>query len=133
MTWPQSKSFKPEKDMLLGLVRKQRISKLKGRLLRKRHQRQKKWEEEKLDSKKISSTDIWRTVKGWLGWGTSGTPTQLFWEGSLVTSPRGFFTTMNKFFLDKIKRLRNAIPTQTADPLRRMKEAMQGRKIVESW
>ena len=56
-----------------------------------------KWDEEKLNPEENSITDIWKTVKGWLGWGTSGTPTQLFWEGRLVTSPRGLFTAMNKF------------------------------------
>ena len=67
-------------------------------------------------------------MKGWLGWGTSGTPTQLFWEGRLVTSQRGVCTSMNKFFIDDIKRLRNAIHAQTSDPLRKLKEATRGRQ-----
>ena len=35
------------------------------------------WEREKLDHSANTSTDIWKTVKGWLGWGSAGTPTQL--------------------------------------------------------
>ena len=34
---------------------------------------------------------------------------------------------MNKFFLDKIKRLRSSIPAVLTDPLSKMKEAMRGR------
>ena len=33
-----------------------------------------KWEKRKLAAKENSPTDIWKTVKGWLGWGTSATP-----------------------------------------------------------
>ena len=87
-----------------------------------------KWEKEKLDAADNSSTKIWKTVRGWLGWGISATPTQIFWEGSLVTSPKGLCMAMNKFFLEKIRKLRDSIPEPTADPLKRLKEAMQGRQ-----
>ena len=101
---------------------------LRNQVTGKGREDKKNWEENKLDPKENSSTDVWKTVKGWLGWGTSGTPTQLFWEGRLVTSPRGICTTMNKFFIDKIRRLRNNIPALTADPLKRLKEAMRSRQ-----
>ena len=61
------------------------------------------WEKKKLDDKVNSSTDIWKCVKGWLGWGSGGTPTKLYSGGELVTSPTGLSSTMNKFFLSKIK------------------------------
>jgi hypothetical protein len=67
-------------------------------------------------------------VKSWLGWGGGGTPTQIFSEGELVTSPAGLASSMNKFFLDKIKRLRDSIPTVLTDPLTKMKEAMRSRR-----
>ena len=35
---------------------------------------------------------------------------------------------MNRFFLDKIQRLRNSIPAPTGDPLMKLKEAMRGRE-----
>ena len=82
----------------------------------------------KLDPRENNSTDIWSTVRGWLGWGTAGTPSHLFWEGKLVSCPRGLSTAMNKFFINKIKQLRSGIPEQTDDPLYRMKEAMRGRQ-----
>ena len=65
--------------------------------------------------------------KGWLGWGGGGTPTKLYIDGKMVTSPTGLSSTMNKFFLDKIKGLRRAIPAATTDPLAKMSEAMNTR------
>ena len=88
------------------------------------------WEKEKLNDKQNSSTDIWKVVRGWLGWGSGGTPTQLHSEGKLVTSPAGIATTMNKFFLEKINRLRSSIPSSVRDPLRKMKEAMKNRSCT---
>ena len=37
----------------------------------------KRWEEQRLDN----TNDMWKTVKGRLGWKNSGPPTQLFYEG----------------------------------------------------
>ena len=57
-----------------------------------------------------------------------GPPTQIFSEGKMVTSPAGLSTTMNKFFLDKIRRLRDSVPSVLTDPLTKMKEAMNSRR-----
>ena len=86
------------------------------------------WEQKKLDDKENTPTDIWKCVKSWLGWGGGGTPTQLYSEGKMISSPAGLASTMNKFFLDKIKRLRNVIPAAVTDPLAKMKEAMANRR-----
>ena len=88
----------------------------------------KEWERRKLDDRSNSPTDIWNTVRSWLGWGGGGTPTQLFSDGKTVSSPSGLASTMNKFFLDKIRKLRISIPTVLSDPLAKMKEAMNGRR-----
>ena len=34
-----------------------------------------RWEDQKFDQEKNSSTDTWKTVKGWLGWNSGGPPT----------------------------------------------------------
>ena len=70
-------------------------------------------------------------MKSWLGWGTAGTPTQLFCEGHLISSPSQLASTMNKFFLEKIQNLRNNIPVTSGDPLQKFREAMEGRNMVE--
>ena len=88
----------------------------------------KAWEEKKLDHNKNSTTDMWTTVKGWLGWGATGPPTQLFSEGRWITSPAGIATAMNKFFMDKIKKLRDKVPLANSDPLGKIKEAMSRKK-----
>ena len=86
------------------------------------------WESEKLDLVKNDSTGVWKEVKSWLGWGTSGTPTQLFWEGRLITSPLDLANSMNRFFLQKIQILRNSIPDNNEDPMSKLREAMRGRQ-----
>ena len=55
-------------------------------------------ERNNLDNTKNSSTDIWKSVRGCLGWGDGGPPTQLFIDGRVVTSPGGLASVMNKFF-----------------------------------
>jgi hypothetical protein len=100
---------------------------LRNQVTAKSREDKQKWEGKKLDLEENNSSGVWKTVKGWLGWGSSGTPTQLFWEGRMVTSPAGLASSMNRFFLDKIQRLRNSIPAPSADPLRKFKEAMRGR------
>jgi hypothetical protein len=53
---------------------------------------------------------------------------QLFSEGRTVTSTAGLANAMNRFFLDKIKRLKESIPFTITDPLSTFREAMQGRQ-----
>ena len=88
----------------------------------------KEWQRKQLDDKENSPTGMWRTIKSWLGWGGGGTPTQLFSEGRMVTSPGGLASSMNKFFLDKVRNLRSSVPAVQTDPLAKMKQAMQGRR-----
>ena len=88
----------------------------------------KNWDRKKLDDKTNMATDIWKSVKGWLGWGGGGPPTQLFSGGRIVTSPAGLASASNNFFLDKIKRLRENIPATNSDPLSKLRDAMQGRQ-----
>ena len=89
----------------------------------------KRWEQEKLDLEQNNSAGVWKAVKGWLGWGSSGTPTNLFWEGRMVSSPAGLASTMNRFFLDKIKNLRNGIPPPTEDAVKKLRESHERKKL----
>jgi hypothetical protein len=100
---------------------------LRNQATAKGREDKRKWEEQKLDHRENSPADVWKTVKGWLGWGSAGPPTQLFSEGRVVTSPAGIASSMNRFFLDKIKKLREKIPQVVSDPLGKMKEAMRNR------
>ena len=51
------------------------------------------------------------------------TPYQLFYEGRIVTRPAGLASSMNKFFIEKVKTLRQNIPVVATDPLKKLKEA----------
>ena len=87
----------------------------------------KEWEEKKFQCEENSSSDMWRTVKGWLGWQTGGPPTQLYHDGSLISTPAGLSSTMNEFFISKVNNLRKKIPSVDSDPLRYLKDAMSDR------
>ena len=85
------------------------------------------WERQRLDHAENTSTNLWRNIKGWLNWKSSGPPTQLFAEGSLITSPKGLATTMNRYFISKVNRLRQGIPDNNSDPLELLRQTMSRR------
>ena len=59
----------------------------------------KEWERSKLSSKN-SPAQMWKSVKGIIGWENSGPPTKLFHEGKTITSPFGLASTMNRYFIN---------------------------------
>ena len=85
------------------------------------------WERKKLSSKN-SPAQMWKSVKGIVGWESSGPPTRLFHEGKSINSPSGLASTMNKFFINKVKGLRNAIPQVDLDPLANLRVSMRKRQ-----
>ena len=87
----------------------------------------KAWEQRKLDSSEHNPSIIWKNVKGWLNWGNSGPPTQLFHNGNLINSPAGLSSTMNTFFIDKVRLLRNSISVADHDPLYKLRDSMKDR------
>ena len=100
---------------------------LRNKTTAKVREDKRKWEEERFCQDKNYSADIWKSVKGWLGWNTAGAPSQLFYEGRMITRPAGLAASMNSFFIKKVKDLRNKIPLSNLDPLKYMKEAMSRR------
>ena len=83
-------------------------------------------EKSKCQKSKLQSCDknpgqTWKYVKGWLNWKSSGSPTQLFYNGSYVTKPHQLAETMNNFFIDKIIKLKNSLPAPISDPLNSLK------------
>ena len=85
------------------------------------------WEEKKLDISEHNPSIIWKNIKGWLQWGNSGPPSQLFHNGNLINSPAGLASTMNNFFLDKVRHLRDSIPGTDSDPHFKLRESMKDR------
>ena len=69
-------------------------------------------------------------MKGIVGWNSVGPPTRLFESGKYINSPSGLAATMNKYFIDKVKKLRNSIPKVETDPLARLRGTMRNRECT---
>ena len=100
---------------------------LRNTVNRKKKLEKKTWEQKKLDSSENNPSTIWKNVKGWLKWGKSGPPLQLFHNGNFVNSPAGLAGTMNMFFINKIKLLRSSIHETNSDPLYKLRDSMKDR------
>ena len=85
------------------------------------------WEKQQLDNFENSPTDLWRNVKGWMGWKNTGPPSQLFYRGEMVTSPQGLANSMNSFFTGKVNDLRANLPHPSGDPLEPLRSVMSSR------
>ena len=72
----------------------------------------KKQEEIHFKSAKISEdldspSKVWSTAKSFMGWKTTGTPSQLEINNSLETKASNIARLMNTFFIDKVLKIRN--------------------------
>ena len=87
------------------------------------------WQKSKfrLCESESDSKQIWKNVKSWLNWTTSGAPTQLFHKGKLENSPKNLAECMNTYFIDKINNLINDMPATEEDPLANLRKLMSGR------
>ena len=90
------------------------------------------WEKDKMDNTQHSSSTLWKNIKSWLNWGNSGPPSKLFYNGTMVTKPPRVATIMNEFFLSKIVKLQQRIPSSDSDPFYRLREVLQNRRCIFS-
>ena len=104
------KKFKVLRNQINGILKKEKRD----------------WQASRLENCATTS-DIWKTVKSWLGWNTGGTPTQLVVNGELVNKPKQLSKCMNEFFVNKVTNLRGSIPPCRKDPLDRVRNLMQSR------
>ena len=100
---------------------------LRNTITRRMKKEKASWEKQRLDHAQNSSTNLWKNIKGWLNWKASGPPTQLFADGSLISSPKALATTMNRYFISKVDRLRQGIPRNNSDPLKVLRKTMADR------
>ena len=91
------------------------------------------WQRTKLEQCGQNSSDVWKNVKGILNWKTSGSPTQLFHQGSLLTKPQEIADAQNNYFLQKISTIRENLPPAVTDPLGKLRKLMKGRKCSFSF
>ena len=71
--------------------------------------------------------EIWKNIKSFLGWTTEGPPSKLTQDGKLYTKPADLAKIMNKFFIEKVKKLRKNIPSNLGNPLDKVRELMRNR------
>ena len=71
---------------------------------------------------------IWQNIRSYIGWGgTGGAPTQLTnTAGQLITSPAAMAEEQNKFYVTKVKKIREKLP-QRGDPTALLRRTMEAR------
>ena len=82
---------------------------LRNRVNNRLKSEKKTWQTSQFDEGGNDPSKLWRSIKSWLQWKTTGPPTQLFYEGQLINTPSGLSTTMNTYFTGKTRRLRNEL------------------------
>ena len=80
----------------------------------------KRKDEAQFKSSKISESiscpqATWRTAKCFMGWKTVGSPSQLEIGGQLVTKASRIASIMNRFFVDKVNTIRDALKNVAPD------------------
>ena len=80
----------------------------------------KKNEETKYKSEKMSETSgspdiVWKNAKAFMGWKSTGTPTQLKVNNQLITSAKKIAQVMNEFFVNKVENIRAGMPNSPFD------------------
>ena len=73
---------------------------------------------------------MWRAAKEIVGWNRTGPPTQLYIEGQHISSPKAIAALMNKFYIDKQKKIVASIPRSGTDPLDKLRAKMEGKEGV---
>ena len=88
---------------------------------------ERQWQKLKISDCGKDSSKLWKSIKTILNWNSSGSPSQLFHNGKLVTKSQEVASTQNQFFLDKVKTIRENLPPPVSDPLDKLNTLMAGR------
>ena len=88
------------------------------------------WQKQKLNTCNNDPGKLWKNILGWLNWSSSGSPSKLYIDGQIVTAPAKLAEIMNNYFVNKITTIREALPNQTDDPLKTLKELMKDKTEV---
>ena len=85
------------------------------------------WQKKKIEDCGKDSSKVWKSVKGILNFKNSGSPSQLFYNGSFVAKPQEVAEAQNHYFLNKISQIRENMPPPVTDPLSLVRSLMAGR------
>ena len=100
--------------------------KLRNQVTSKLKAEKHKWQQNMLCTAPNSS-EMWKNIKGFLGWTNNGTPKQLFDGLKICKKPSELCSIMNNHFINKVKRIRRALPLSNGDPLQLVRKQMEGR------
>ena len=123
----QSKAAKtrsPEDWKRYKIVRNRISSRLKSE--------ERRWHKLKISECGKNSAKIWKNVKDLINWKSSGAPTQLFNSGNLYNKPMEVANCQNKFFVDKVSKIRESMPAPVSDPLAKLRALMFNRSCYFS-
>ena len=71
-----------------------------------------------------------KNVKGILNWNSFGSPSKLFYKGSLRTKSQDIADSQNEFFIEKNRQIIENLPQPVADPLSKLRSLMLGRQCI---
>ena len=88
------------------------------------------WQQKKLQSceETCDTGKMWKNILGWLNWSSSSSPTKLISQGNLETSPSKLANIQNKYYIDKVKKIRSDLQGQHQDPLQILRLRLAGNK-----
>ena len=89
------------------------------------------WRRGKMEGCQANSSSCWKNVMGWLGWGSSGSPTKLYSGAKVETSPQRMANIMNHYYVNKVAEIQAALPPPSEEPLARLRAVMAGRVVPE--
>ena len=90
------------------------------------------WQKTTLQNCQKDSGKLWQNVLGWIKWSTSGSPSKLFVNGKLGSSPQVVSETMNEFYISKIKNIQKNLHASNGDPLKYLKLMMENKNVAFS-
>ena len=68
-----------------------------------------------------NSANTWKTVRSILGWKSSGSPSQLFIDGKLLSKPHEVAEAQNQAFLGKVTKIRQNLQPPIIDPTAKLR------------
>ena len=86
------------------------------------------WQKEKINQYSNDSSSTWKHIKNWLGWSSGGPPSRLSVNGSIISKPSELAKTMNRFFIEKVRNLRQNLPGSSGNPLDPVRKLIKNRK-----
>jgi hypothetical protein len=84
------------------------------------------WQKEKLKKCRGDPGQVWSNILGWLNWKTSNSPSKLYSDGKVETSPQRNAEIMNKYYVNKVRKIRAELPRPAVDPLGPLRQMMRG-------